>query len=217
MSQIKAVLFDLDGTLADTAPDLGQALNLLLVSRNLAPLPHELIRPMASHGAKGLIELGFNIGPENPDFASLRHDFLNYYENNLCRKTSLFLGMKTLLTTLENRSLPWGIVTNKPMRYTQPLVQALGLESRASCCISGDTTNYCKPHPEPLLFAARHLNLNPETCLYLGDAERDIEAARQAGMTPLIALYGYLSKLDQPKTWQASGMINTPEELLNYL
>ncbi|MDE3022193.1 MAG: HAD-IA family hydrolase [Pseudomonadota bacterium] len=217
MSRIRAVLFDLDGTLADTAPDLGHALNLLLASHNLAPLPLETIRPVASHGARGLIELGFNVHPEDTAYANLRQDFLNHYENNLCLNTSLFAGAKSLLDKLESRLIPWGIVTNKPMRYTYPLVQALGLADRAGCCVCGDTTSHSKPHPEPLLFAAHQLNIKPETCLYLGDAQRDIEAARSAGMTALVARYGYLSTFDQPDTWQASGLIDTPEELLNHL
>ncbi|MBU6460872.1 MAG: HAD-IA family hydrolase [Proteobacteria bacterium] len=217
MSQIQAILFDLDGTLADTAPDLGYALNLLLAEHNRPTLPHEIIRPVASHGTKGLIKLGFDIGPEHPGFNALKHDFLAYYEQYLCHKTSLFPGVNNLLAQLKTRHVPWGIVTNKPFRYTQPLIRALNLDNDASCCISGDTTPFSKPHPEPLLFAARQLGYEPKTCLYVGDAKRDIEAARLAEMNSLVALYGYLASEDEPETWQASGLIKTPAGLLDFL
>ena len=214
---VGAVLFDLDGTLADTALDLGFALNQQRQRHGMAALPHELIRPQASHGARGLLKLGFHVTSESPNFDVLRDEFLELYMQHICDLTVLFPGMEDLLHTLESRAIRWGVVTNKPARFTLPLLQALQLERRAACIISGDTTANPKPHPEPLLTAAALVRVAPAACLYVGDAERDVESAIAAGMRALIANYGYLDETDRPETWGAHGRINTPQEILSYL
>ena len=214
---IKAVLFDLDGTLADTAPDLGYALNLQRERHGLPPLAQETIRPYASHGTRGLFEIGFGLTPEDARFDTMREEYLALYTANLCRLTQLFPGMAALLETLEERSIHWGVVTNKPARFTNPLLEQLGLIERAASIISGDTCPQPKPHPEPLLTAAREIGVAPQSCLYVGDAERDIEAAHAAGMSALIADYGYLGAQDRPETWGADGRIDTPHDILAFL
>lgn len=214
---IGAVLFDLDGTLADTALDLGFALNQQLRAHGRMTLPQEIIRPQASHGARGLLKLGFDVTPESPNFSTLRAEFLAFYAQHICDHTVLFPGIPELLGELETRGLPWGVVTNKPARFTLPLMQALKLEQRAACMISGDTTANSKPHPEPLLAASTQVGVTPSTCLYVGDAERDVEAALAAGMRVLIANYGYLADEDRPDTWGAHGRIDLPREVLDYL
>lgn len=214
---IKAVLFDLDGTLADTALDLGYALNEQRQRHGLAPLPHAQIRPYASHGTIGLLQIGFSLAPEDASFSTMREEYLQLYTANLCRLTCLFEGMAETLTQLEQRNIPWGVVTNKPARFTDPLLAALGLSERASSIISGDTCAHPKPHPEPLLCASREIGLPPEQCLYVGDAERDMEAANAAGMRPIVARYGYLGPDDHPEQWSAHSMIESPLELLRLL
>jgi phosphoglycolate phosphatase len=214
---IKAVLFDLDGTLADTAPDLGHALNLLRERHGLPPLPDDLIRPQASHGARGLLGLGFGVTPEDAGFAALREEFLELYRAHICTHTRLFPGTSELLTELESKGIAWGVVTNKPARFTEPLLEALGLSRRAACIISGDTCSQPKPHPEPMLCACREVGAEPEACLYVGDAERDVEAAEAAGIPTLVAGYGYLGPEDRPETWGAHGIIAEPGEILRYL
>lgn len=214
---MQAVLFDLDGTLADTAPDLGHALNLQRERHGLPPLPQEIIRPYASHGTVGLFDIGFGLTPQDARFAPMREEYLALYTANLCLHTTLFPGMAELLATLETRNISWGVVTNKPARFTNPLLELLGLSKRAASIISGDTCTHPKPHPEPLLCAAREIGVAPQSCLYIGDAERDIEAARAAGMSALIADYGYLSAEDRPETWGANGRIDTPLGILAFL
>lgn len=214
---IRAVLFDLDGTLADTALDLGFALNQQRRLHGLLPLPQEMIRPQASHGARGLLKLGFDVTPESPDFSALRTEFLALYAQHICDHTVLFPGIPELLQALEARGLRWGVVTNKPARFTLPLMQALKLDRRAACIVSGDTTANAKPHPEPLLAASAQVRVAPAACLYVGDAERDVEAAVAAGMTALIANYGYIAEDDRPDTWGAHGRINAPQDILGYL
>jgi len=214
---MKAVLFDLDGTLADTAPDLGHALNLQRERHGLPPLPQEIIRPYASHGTVGLFDIGFGLTPQDERFAPMREEYLALYTANLCLHTTLFPGMAELLAALETRNIAWGVVTNKPARFTIPLLELLGLTQRAASIISGDTCAHPKPHPEPLLRAAREIGVAPQSCLYVGDAERDIEAARAAGMSALIADYGYLSAEDRPETWGADGRIDTPLGILAFL
>jgi phosphoglycolate phosphatase len=214
---IRAVLFDLDGTLADTARDLGFALNEQRRLHGLPPLTFETIRPQASHGARGLLKLGFNITPDSPDFPAMRTQYLALYERHICDHTVLFPGMDETLRALEQRGLQWGVVTNKPARFTVPLMRALKLDARAACIVSGDTTANAKPHPEPLLTAARQIGVKPEACLYVGDAERDVEAAVAAGMRVLIADYGYLAEDDRPETWGAHGHIAAPGDLLQFL
>jgi 2-phosphoglycolate phosphatase len=214
---IRAVLFDLDGTLADTALDLGFALNQQRRLHGLAPLPQEMIRPQASHGARGLLKLGFDVVPESPNFSALRSEFLALYAQHICDHTVVFPGIPELLQALETRGIPWGVVTNKPARFTLPLLQALKLAQRAACIISGDTTANAKPHPEPLLTAAAQMRITPAACLYVGDAERDVESAVAAGMQVLIADYGYIAADDHPETWGAHGRIDQPLDVLNYL
>jgi phosphoglycolate phosphatase len=214
---VRAVLFDLDGTLADTARDLGFALNEQRRLHGLPPLPFEAIRPQASHGARGLLQLGFNLTPDAPDFAAMRMQYLDLYERHICDQTVLFPGMDELLRTLEQRSVKWGVVTNKPTRFTLPLMRALQLDRRAACIVSGDTTANAKPHPEPLLTAARQIGVPAQACLYVGDAARDVEAAVAAGMKVLIADYGYLGEEDRPDTWGAHGRIAGPPDVLRFL
>jgi phosphoglycolate phosphatase len=214
---IQAVLFDLDGTFADTAPDLATALNHARATRNLPPLPLEALRPQASHGSRGLLKAGFNIEPDHPDFDVLRDIFLDYYANNICVHTRLFGDTARLVDELERRSVKWGIVTNKPHRYTLPLMQALGYADRAACLISGDTCAHAKPHPEPMLKACELIGVTPAQCLYLGDDLRDMQAANAAGMRGIIASYGYVSPDVSVENWQAHGSVNLPTELLAYL
>jgi N-acetyl-D-muramate 6-phosphate phosphatase len=217
LHMIRTILFDLDGTLADTAPDLAYALNTLLQERGKASLPYETIRPVASHGAAGLIELGFGIARDAPRFTPLRERFISIYRAHLTRETRLFPGMPVLLDQLTARGLNWGIVTNKPAFLTDPLIEQLGLREDAVCVVSGDTTGNRKPHPEPMLHACQLAGSKPDECLYVGDAARDIEAGNAAGMQTLVALFGYIGAQDHPETWGANGLIRAPEEILDWL
>lgn len=213
---IAAVLFDLDGTLADTASDLALALNRVRAEEHLAPLPDEAVRAVASSGARGMLGVGFGIAPGEARFDELRDRFLEHYAGEVCVHTSLFEGMPELLAELERRGLRWGIVTNKSARFTLPLVAALGLSARPACVVSGDTTARMKPAPDPLLFAANVVGVPPGECLYVGDDLRDVQAAHAAGMKMLAAGYGYLSGGD-PRTWGAEGIIDHPLQVLNFL
>jgi len=213
---IKAVFFDLDGTLADTAPDLTHALNKVRGSRGLAPLPLTITRPVASHGARGLLGIGLNVVPQDPVYDTLRDEFLSFYAANLCRETTLFPGMPELLSQLEQRGLPWGVVTNKVERFTLPLLEQLGLCARTACVVGGDTTPRSKPHPDPLLAASRIVRVHPGDCVYVGDDRRDIEAGRAAGMRTAVAKWGYLSGNDS-ETWGSDWMLAHPGELLETL
>jgi phosphoglycolate phosphatase len=214
---IKAVLFDLDGTLANTAPDLGHALNRQRIARGLSALPIALIRTEASAGARGLLGLGFNIKPGDAGYDAMRKEFLDFYAERLCDETSLFPGVAELLDQIEARKLPWGIVTNKPARFTLPLMQELGLSNRAACIVSGGDTIHSKPHPEPLLTACGMMAIAPAECVYLGDDYRDVQASLAAGMEPVIARYGYLGNGQPPESWGARYLIDHPQELLGYL
>lgn len=213
---IKAVLFDLDGTLADTAPDLGYAINRMRVARGLPQLPLATTRPVTSLGARGLLGVGLEVTPEHPDYAALRDEFLAIYTDNLCRETRLFPGMAELLAELERRSVLWGVVTNKAERLTHPLLELLGVHSRAACIVGGDTTGKLKPDPAPLLEASQRIRVAPQACLYLGDDRRDVEAGRAAGMKVVVAGFGYLNGTD-PETWNADASIAHPMELLQQL
>lgn len=210
----QAVLFDLDGTLVDTAPDLAGALNRMLARRGLAAVPLSLLRPVASSGARGMLGIGFGIGPGHADYESLRQEFFDEYESELLGESALFDGVEALLDALDARGLPWGIVTNKIARFTQPLVGLLGLDARAGCVVSGDTTPHPKPHPAPLIEAARQLSAPPARCIYVGDDERDIQAARSAGMGAIAAGYGYLGSGAPPSAWGADHIIDSPGALL---
>jgi 2-phosphoglycolate phosphatase len=214
---IRAVLFDFDGTLADTAPDLGFALNEQLLRHGRQPLPISEIRPHASAGARGLLKLGFGIEPDDERFAAMRTEYLDLYDANLWRSTTLFPGVASLLAALEQQHVQWGIVTNKPERFTRPLVERLGLLSRAASLISGDTCTRAKPFPDPLLKAAADMALKPAHVIYVGDDERDVQAAHAAGMRSVIAGYGYLGTGNHPDEWGADALISEPGEILNYL
>jgi phosphoglycolate phosphatase len=214
---IHAVLFDLDGTLADTAPDLAAALNRLLAERGQAPVPIEQTRPVTSSGARGMLRVGFGIDPQHADYEPLKARFLDLYGARVCIGTTLFAGIGELLAALEERAIAWGVVTNKAERFTLPLLEALELRARASCVVGGDTTPRAKPHPEPLLHAARAMSLEPERCLYVGDDLRDVQAARAAGMPVIAAAYGYLGDHGDPHAWGADAVIDHPLEVLNHL
>jgi 2-phosphoglycolate phosphatase len=214
---VDAVLFDLDGTLADTAPDLAAALNRVREGRGLAPLPAGRLRSSASHGARGMLGAGMGVTPEHPDYPELRAAFLAQYEAGLCVGSTLFSDVDTLLATIEARSLKWGIVTNKATRYTTPLLDLLGLGGRAGAVVCGDTTPHAKPHPAPLLAAAEQLGVAPARCVYVGDAERDVTAGVAAGMRTIVARYGYIEAHEAPETWPADGFIDDPASLLAWL
>jgi phosphoglycolate phosphatase len=214
---IKAVLFDLDGTFADSAPDLAAALNHARAMRDLPPLPLDVLRPQASHGSRGLLKTGFGIEPGHPDYDTLRDIFLDYYANNICVQTKLFGDTAELIAELEQRGIKWGIVTNKPHRFTVPLMQALGYAERAACLVSGDTCAHAKPHPEPMFKACEIIGVTSAQCLYLGDDLRDMQAANASGMRGIIANYGYVSADASVESWGAHGSIDSPSLLLSYL
>ena len=210
---IEAVLFDLDGTFADTAGDLAFALNQTLMQHQRPPLPFETIRPAVSHGGRALIALGFGIAPETPGFEDKRRFLLDVYHRNLCRETRLFEGLEELLFRLEQRRTPWGIVTNKPTWLTGPLMAALGMTKRAASIVSGDTCPNPKPHPEPILHACGEIGVRPGNCVYVGDAKRDITAGQAAGTATVAALYGYINADEDPRSWCADAVVNSPREL----
>lgn len=208
------ILFDLDGTLVDTAHDLAYALNLQRERHGLTALPLDVIRPYASHGSKGLLSVGFDLTPEEDSFPAMREEYLALYDQVLTRQPILFEGIAELLAKLEEMSEPWGVVTNKPRRFTQPLMQNIGLLQRAACVVSGDDAPRPKPYPDTLLLACIQADVSPETCWYVGDAERDIQAGKAAGMQTVVALYGYLDVTDKPAEWGADKYINMPLEVL---
>ena len=211
----QAVLFDLDGTLADTAPDLAGAVNQLRISRGLAPTDYELLRPVASAGARGLIGVAFGITPQDAAYVELRDEFLQNYEAAIAVKSRLFEGIKELLAGLQEKGIAWGIVTNKIAHLTDQLVPKIGLQ-HAACVISGDTTAYPKPHPAPLHEAAKRINVQAEHCWYVGDDLRDIQAGQAAGMTTIAAAWGYCGEV-APATWNADALVESPLQLLALL
>jgi len=217
LAKVQAVLFDLDGTFADTAPDLGRALNRLRADQGLKPLPIAIMRAHASSGARGLLKAGFGLTPESEGYDALRDRFLDLYAENLCVETRLFEGIPELLSKIEARDLPWGIVTNKANRFTEPLLRTLAVGHRAACVVSGDSTPHIKPHPAPLLQAAALLGLAPGDCVYVGDDLRDVQAARAAGMRFVAAGWGYLGDGVDPRTWDADAVVSHPRELLNVI
>jgi N-acetyl-D-muramate 6-phosphate phosphatase len=214
---VHAVLFDLDGTFADTASDLARALNRVRAERGLPPLAPEAARPHTSSGARGLLKVGFGVTPESPDYRELRQKFLDFYEKELCVETRLFDGIPEVLVKIRARRLPWGIVTNKGKRFTEPLLRLLAVDHLATCVVSGDSTPHTKPHPAPLLLAAEMLSLPPSQCLYVGDDLRDAQAAQAAGMPFAAAGWGYLGEGGDPRTWGADAVIGEPGELLGLL
>ncbi|MBL8449359.1 MAG: HAD-IA family hydrolase [Dechloromonas sp.] len=208
-----AVLFDLDGTLADTAPDLAAALNRVRAGRGLDPVPLAMLRPHTSRGVRGLLEAGMAVVPGDPAYDQLAGEFLQHYAAALCVDTLLFAGMDAILDRLEADGIPWGIVTNKRARFTDPLVAALGLAHRAGCVVSGDTTAEAKPSPLPILHACRALGRQARATLYVGDDRRDIIAGQAAGTATAAAAYGYLGDSGPPETWNADHLVRHPDEL----
>lgn len=216
-SSIEAVLFDLDGTLVDSAPELGAAADKMRVDRGLPSLPLAQYRPMAGAGARGMLGIAFGITPDTPDFGVLREEFFRNYEARMLLNTHVFDGVAELIGVLQTRRLAWGIVTNKSKRFTEPLVRSIEVFSSAGAVISGDTTPFSKPHPEPLFEAARRLELDPTRCVYVGDDERDIIAGRAAGMRTVAATYGYMGVQADAARWEADGAIDSPTALLQWL
>jgi N-acetyl-D-muramate 6-phosphate phosphatase len=211
-----AVLFDLDGTFADTAPDLGRAVNAMRATRGLGPVPLADTRRVTSLGARGLLGVGFGITPEHADYPAMRDEFLRIYQDKLCCETTLFPGMAELVDRLEQRNVVWGIVTNKAERFAKPLMHQLGYAARAACIIGGDTTAHMKPHPAPLLAAAEMIRIPPPNCLYVGDDERDIRAGRAAGMRTVAVRFGYLNG-SNPEEWGADRIVSTPMDIENII
>jgi len=214
---IAAVLFDLDGTLIDSAPDLGAAADQMRVARGLPSLPLDRYRPMAGAGARGMLGVAFGIGVDDPVFEGIREEFFPNYERCMTQRTAAFDGVRELITQLEQRQLPWGVVTNKSSRFTEPLTRAMPLFAGARAIVSGDTTPHAKPHPAPLLEAARRLGVDAGRCLYVGDDERDVVAGLAAGMQTVAATYGYLGNKTEVHAWGAHAEINSPLALLQLL
>ena len=210
---IQAVLFDLDGTLIDSAPDLGAAVDQMRVDRGMPSLPLAHYRPMAGAGARGMIGLAFGFTPEHPEYDAMKEEFFRNYEACMTQRTFAFEGVVQMIDALVAADLPWGVVTNKSKRFAEPLTQAMPLFKTAAVVISGDTTPYAKPHPEPLFEAARRLGIAPSACVYVGDDERDIVAGLAAGMKTVAATYGYLGTQSDVQKWQAHAHIQSPREL----
>ena len=217
MKKIKTVLFDLDGTLADTAPDLANALNHVLKIHNREPLPFEKIRPVVSHGGIALTTLGFGFGKEHSEFDVFYKELLEHYLDNIANETTLFPGMNELLFQLEEKNINWGVVTNKPSWLTEPLLDALNLTARAVTIVSGDTLEQRKPHPAPLLYACEQAGSKADECIYVGDHQRDIEAGNRAGMLTITALFGYIDKSDTPEDWGANALAHSAQEILQLI
>jgi N-acetyl-D-muramate 6-phosphate phosphatase len=213
----RAVLFDLDGTLIDSAPDLGAAADKMRVDRGLPSLPLEGYRHMAGAGARGMLGIAFGMAPDHPDYDAMREEFFVNYERCMTQRTYAFAGIPELIAQLRARGLAWGVVTNKAMRFTGPLTKAMELFASAAAVVGGDTTAHAKPHPEPLLEAARRLELEPGQCIYVGDDERDVVAGRAAGMGTVAATYGYLGGNAAAAPWGADAHITSPLELLALL
>jgi N-acetyl-D-muramate 6-phosphate phosphatase len=216
-SDVRAVLFDLDGTLIDSAPDLGAAADKMRVERGLPSLPLERYRPMAGAGARGMLAVAFGMTPDHSDFNAMREEFFVNYENCMTERTYVFEGVPELMAQLRERGLPWGVVTNKSMRFTRPLTQGMSLFASAAVVVGGDSTPHAKPHPAPLLEAARQLGLDARQCIYVGDDERDVVAGRTAQMGTVAATYGYLGSNADTLLWGADAHIHFPLELLALL
>jgi 2-phosphoglycolate phosphatase len=219
---MSVVLFDLDGTLVDTAPDLGLALNLQLQRHGKPALAQEAIRPIASHGSRGLLELGFGITPADADFEAKRIEYLDLYETVFTNKPIFLAGISTLLAQLDEQGIKWGIVTNKPRRFAVDLIKAVplgeqSLYQRTACLVCGDDALQPKPAPDTLLMACQQTASVAHDCIYVGDAERDVQAGRAAGMKTIVALFGYIAASDKPAEWGADAMIAEPAALMHYL
>lgn len=215
MNTHKAVLFDLDGTLLDTANDLGEALNYVLTKRNLQPISREVYRPVASDGSKGLLELGFGERLKDFDFEELREEFLSYYENNIAIHTTLYPGIEDLLNQLNDKNIPWGIVTNKPEYLSKILIPQFPQFEHCKILVGGDTLPQRKPDPTPVLFACEQMGCKPQDCIYVGDAPRDIEAGNRANMYTIIAEWGYILDLSECNNWSANASTFTPQDILS--
>ena len=209
-----AILFDLDGTLIDSAPDLAGACNDMRRERGLELVPYERLRAMVGSGARGMVGAGFGVAPDDAGYGELRDEFLRRYESRMTRETHVFADVAALLASLAEAGIAWGIVTNKATRFAAPLVAALGLADAAGALVCGDTTVHSKPHPEPLLEAARRLGVAPGACVYVGDDKRDVDAGRAAGMRTIVAAWGYLGAGEPPAAWAADAIIAAPAELL---
>ena len=214
---VSAVLFDLDGTLVDSAPDLAGACNDMRLARGLDPIPYERLRAMVGSGARGMVGTGFGVTPDSADYEGLRVEFLDRYEARMTRETVVFAEAEELLARLRTRQQPWGIVTNKAARFAEPLVRSLGLADHAATLVCGDTTPHAKPHPAPLLEAARRMGVSPVSCVYVGDDRRDVEAGRAAGMATLVAAWGYLGASGPVRAWGADDVCATPLDVLLWL
>lgn len=217
LSHLRTALFDLDGTLLDTAPDLLLAINKLRAEYNLPDLPNEMIRYTVSHGTPLMLKVAFGIDTDHVNFSILRTQLLAYYQRHLTEKTSLFTGMAEVLANLEAAGMNWGVVTNKPAFLTNPIMANLGLAQRAVTVVSGDTTPFFKPHPAPLLYACKAAGSQPHECVFIGDAKNDILAGRAAGTATLVALFGYLSIEDRPEEWGADGLIENPAAIIKWI
>ncbi|NML46563.1 HAD-IA family hydrolase [Ramlibacter sp. G-1-2-2] len=215
--QIKAVLFDLDGTLIDSAPDLGAAADKMRTDRGLPSLPYEMYRPMAGAGARGMLGIAFGMTPEHPEFPAMREEFFRNYEGCMTQRTYVFEGVAQLIATLLQRDVAWGVVTNKSMRFTAPLTRGMPLFASARTVVGGDSTPHSKPHPAPLLEAARQVGVKPIECVYVGDDLRDVQAGKAAGMRTVAATYGYLGAGGDVAAWGADLRIDTPLALLPLL
>ena len=213
----RAVLFDLDGTLADTLPDLSHALSQAMAEHDVAPVSAAVLRPFVSEGARAMAAQACGNQVDATTLEQIVTRFLALYGAGVSRHTQLFDGIQALLDELQRRAIPWGVVTNKRREYSEPLMSALDPQARAACIVSGDSTANAKPHPQPLLHAARLLGGDPRQCVYVGDAQNDVLAARRAGMYSVVALYGYIAPGDDPRNWQADATINAPHELLVWI
>lgn len=213
---ISTVLFDLDGTLVDTAPDMAHSLNLLLSEQGLATLEHELIRPHVSNGSEALVKLGFGADIEKGLLETLKKRYLEIYQENIHINSCLFPGMEQLLKAIEEAGKKWGVITNKPSWLTEPLLESMGLSSRSACMVSGDTTKQRKPDPEPMYHACDLIGVKSTECIYIGDARRDIEAGNNAQMKTIIATYGYIGEWEDISSWGADALIERPEEIHQY-
>jgi len=217
MNKLKAVLFDLDGTFADTAQDLAEALNFALTQNGKNALAFESIRPVVSNGGIALIKHGFNIDEDHPQFETYRDQLLEHYKQNIAKFTKPFDGMSEVLNFLKENNIAWGIVTNKPSWLTDPLMAALTLPTQPQCIVSGDTLKTRKPDPGSLLHACSLMKCLPSDTIYIGDAKRDIEAGQNAQMETLVALFGYIGEDDNPESWGATDFVKQPHDIINWI
>ena len=213
MLDFKALLFDLDGTLLDTAPDFISAINKQLKNRGLKPLIGDAVRTSVTHGSIGIIESAYNIEQDHPEFDSLKNEFLELYLANIAEKTALFEGLDQVLASCQQRNIPWGIVTNKPLKYTAPLLLALGLDKQSATTICPDHVTYPKPDPEALILACSQINIAPCDSIYIGDHVRDIQAGRSAGMRTIAAEWGYIEEFENITQWQADWVVKKSTDL----